>query len=78
MQFNSVVATDCDSIELWKDLGFHIIGVIPQAFRHRHAGLVDEYIMHKQLAEAHIGLHHIAKEEEEERKELGAKTAFSG
>ena len=49
MQFNSVVATDHTSLLLWEDLGFRIIGAIPEGFRHRTQGLVDVYIMHKSL-----------------------------
>lgn len=49
MQFNSVVSTNKVAIELWKKLGFNIIGTIPLAYNHRERGLVDSLIMHKQL-----------------------------
>lgn len=50
MQFNSVVSTDQQSIKLWKQLGFAIIGTVPNAFQHKKQGLVDAHIMYKELA----------------------------
>lgn len=50
MQFNSVVATNEIAVKLWQKLGFNIIGTIPKAYQHRRLGLVDCYIMHKQLS----------------------------
>ncbi len=49
MQFNSVVSTDQRSIKLWKDLGFTIIGTVPNAYRHKTQGYVDSHIMYKAL-----------------------------
>jgi len=49
MQFNSVVSTNTIAINLWKKLGFNTIGVIPKAYDHKKLGLVDSYIMFKQL-----------------------------
>jgi GNAT superfamily N-acetyltransferase len=49
MQFNAVVATNVGAIELWKSLGFAIVGTVPAAYRHRTAGLVDIHIMHRAL-----------------------------
>jgi ribosomal protein S18 acetylase RimI-like enzyme len=49
MQFNSVVSTNETAINLWKKLGFKIIGTIPKAYNHGKFGLVDSYIMHKFL-----------------------------
>jgi ribosomal protein S18 acetylase RimI-like enzyme len=49
MQFNIVVSTNEPAVRLWKSLGFHIIGTIPQAFRHGALGLVDAYIMYRSL-----------------------------
>lgn len=49
MQFNAVVSTNTGAIELWKSLGFTIAGTVPQAYRHRTAGLVDIHIMHRAL-----------------------------
>ena len=52
MQYNYVVSTNTVAVELWKSLGFTIIGVSPQSFRHATHGLVDIYIMHRFLDEA--------------------------
>ena len=49
MQFNSVVSTNEVAIELWKKLGYKIIGTIPRAFKHKKLGFVDSFIMHKEL-----------------------------
>ena len=50
MQFNFVVSTNTRAIALWKNLGFSIIGTIPQAFQHQGLGRkVDAFIMHRFL-----------------------------
>ena len=49
MQFNAVVATNTGAIELWKSLGFSIIGTVPQAFDHPKQGFVDLHVMYRPL-----------------------------
>lgn len=49
MQFNFVVKTNENAAELWKSLGFEIIGEIPEAFDHAEKGLTNAYIMYKKL-----------------------------
>lgn len=49
MQFNSVVSSNEIAINLWKKLGFNVIGIIPSAYKHKKLGLIDSFIMHKQL-----------------------------
>ena len=49
MQFNFVVSTNTAGVELWKKLGFTIVGTLPKAFRHSRLGLVDAYVMHRFL-----------------------------
>jgi GNAT superfamily N-acetyltransferase len=49
VQFNAVVSTNTRAVELWKRLGFSIIGTVPKGFRHQTLGLVDLYIMHRFL-----------------------------
>ena len=49
MQFNIVVKTNERAIKLWKNLGFEIIGEVPDAFNHREKGLINAYIMWKKL-----------------------------
>ena len=49
MQFNFVVSTNTPAVELWKKLGFEIVGTLPKVFRHRELGPVDAYVMHRFL-----------------------------
>lgn len=49
MQFNLVVSTNEAAVHLWQDLGFAIVGTIPEAFDHPEFGLVDAYVMHRSL-----------------------------
>ena len=49
MQFNYVVSTNNAAINLWKRLGFSIVGTLPKAYRHRRLGYVDAYVMYKLL-----------------------------
>jgi L-amino acid N-acyltransferase YncA len=49
MQFNAVVATNAAAVNLWESLGFEVVGTVPQAFQHPTKGLVDLYVMYRQL-----------------------------
>lgn len=49
IQFNAVVKTNEHAVRLWLKLGFKIIGEVPAAFRHKTLGLVNTYIMYKDL-----------------------------
>jgi L-amino acid N-acyltransferase YncA len=49
MQFNFVVSTNKAAVNLWKKLGFAIVGTLPKAFQHRELGLVDAFVMHRFL-----------------------------
>jgi L-amino acid N-acyltransferase YncA len=49
MQFNFVVSTNESAIRLWKQLGFKIVGTLPDAFRHPEKGYVDVYVMYRSL-----------------------------
>ena len=51
MQFNFVVSTNTGAVELWKKLGFRIVGTLPGAFRHLSLGFVDAYVMYRLLDE---------------------------
>jgi len=53
MQFNYVVSTNVKAVALWQSLGFVIIGTMPAGYRHSRHGLVDVYMMHRFLDEAH-------------------------
>jgi GNAT superfamily N-acetyltransferase len=49
MQFNAVVAANHVAVRLWQELGFHIIGTVPEAFAHPTLGRVGLHIMHRFL-----------------------------
>ena len=49
IQFNFVVKSNEVAVNLWKRVGFEIIGEIPEAFNHRELGLTNAYIMYKKL-----------------------------
>lgn len=49
MQFNFVVSVNKVAVELWKSLGFEIVGTLPKGFNHISEGLVDVYVMHRFL-----------------------------
>jgi len=49
MQFNFVVGTNERAVALWKRLGFDIVGTLPAAFQHPSQGLVDAYVMYREL-----------------------------
>ncbi len=52
MQFNYVVSTNTSAVKLWKSLGFNIIGALPGVFQHNLHGLVDAYVMFKNLGDS--------------------------
>ena len=49
MQYNLVVSTNEGAIQLWKKLGFEVIGVLPEAFNSKSLGYVDALVMYKKL-----------------------------
>ena len=49
MQFNFVVSTNREAVNLWEHMGFEIIGTLPKAFRHSRLGFVDAYVMFRRL-----------------------------
>jgi ribosomal protein S18 acetylase RimI-like enzyme len=49
MQFNFVVSTNTRAVSLWQNLGFDIVGVLPQAFNHPSSGKVDAFVMYQLL-----------------------------
>jgi ribosomal protein S18 acetylase RimI-like enzyme len=50
MQFNFVVRTNTRAINLWKSLGFSIVGTLPEVFQHQGLGQnVDAFVMHRFL-----------------------------
>ncbi len=49
MQYNLVVSTNTRAVELWKRMGFRIIGTVPNGFRHKELGFVDTFVMFREL-----------------------------
>lgn len=49
MQFNFVVEGNDHSLNIWKKLGFEIVGKVPDAFRHSEKGLTAVNILYKKL-----------------------------
>jgi len=49
MQFNIVIKSNVRAVHLWQNLGFKIIGEIPDAFNHKQNGLTNAYIMYRKL-----------------------------
>ncbi|MFC7490812.1 MULTISPECIES: GNAT family N-acetyltransferase [unclassified Knoellia] len=49
MQFNAVVETNVAAVALWQDLGFRIVGTVPEAFESRAHGRVGLHVMHQHL-----------------------------
>ena len=50
MQFNFVVSSNTRAVELWKGLGFEVVGRLPGAFEHPELGFVDALVMYKQIS----------------------------
>lgn len=49
MQFNAVVSSNKAAVELWKKLGFAIIGEVPEGFARSNGERVALYIMYRNL-----------------------------
>ncbi|HCM78024.1 MAG TPA: GNAT family N-acetyltransferase [Cytophagales bacterium] len=49
MQFNIVIKSNERAVNLWKKIGFKIIGEVPNAFQHPRLGMTNAYIMYKEL-----------------------------
>lgn len=49
MQYNLVVSTNEGAIRLWKQSGFQVIGILPNAFNSKNEGYVDALVMYKEL-----------------------------
>jgi GNAT superfamily N-acetyltransferase len=49
IQFNAVVETNESAVHLWQELGFRIIGTVPEAFNHPKHGYVGLHVMHRPL-----------------------------
>ena len=51
MQFNFVASSNESAVRLWTNLGFDIVGRLPNAFNHPSQGYVDAFVMYKWLSD---------------------------
>jgi L-amino acid N-acyltransferase YncA len=49
MQFNAVVETNDHAVRLYRSLGFHTLGTLPEGFRHPTRGYVGLHVMYRPL-----------------------------
>src|SRR6478735_6636363 len=49
MQFNFVVGSEERRLKLWQRAGFKVVGTLPKAFRHPSLGLIDAFVLHREL-----------------------------
>jgi RimJ/RimL family protein N-acetyltransferase len=49
MQFNFVIASNERAVRLWQRMGFAIAGRLPAAFQHPRLGVVDAYVMSRNI-----------------------------
>ncbi|MFR9780570.1 N-acetyltransferase family protein [Micromonospora sp. MS34] len=49
MQFNAVAESNAAAVELYRRLGFAVIGTVPEAFAHPTLGRVGLHVMHRFL-----------------------------
>ncbi|MFI5936858.1 GNAT family N-acetyltransferase [Actinoplanes sp. NPDC051494] len=49
VQFNAVVETNTAAVQLWKSLGFDVVGTVPEAFDSASQGLVGLHVMYQKL-----------------------------
>lgn len=50
MQFNAVAASNRGAVEIYRRLGFEIVGTVPGAFAHPTLGRIGLHIMYRDLA----------------------------
>jgi GNAT superfamily N-acetyltransferase len=51
MQFNAVVETNTRAVELWRSVGFEVIGTVPEAFDSATHGRVGLHVMWRRLVQ---------------------------
>ena len=49
IQFNAVVEVNNAAVNLWRSLGYEIIGTVPESFNHPEEGLVGLHVMYQRL-----------------------------
>lgn len=49
MQYNFVISSNSNAVNLWKKCGFNIVGELPEAYLSPKYGYVDVYVMFQKL-----------------------------
>ena len=49
IQLDFVLSSEERRLKLWQRAGFKVVGTLPKAFRHPSMGLIDAYVMHREL-----------------------------
>jgi len=49
IQFNFVLSSEERRVKLWQRAGFKVVGTLPKAFQHPSLGLIDAYVMYREL-----------------------------
>ncbi|HKO52940.1 MAG TPA: GNAT family N-acetyltransferase [Polyangiaceae bacterium] len=49
MQFNFVLGSEERRLKLWQRAGFKVVGTLPKAFRHPSLGLIDAFVLYREL-----------------------------
>ena len=49
MQFNFIVEDNGASLHIWKDMGFEVVGTVPDAMRHSEKGYTPVHILYRKL-----------------------------
>jgi GNAT superfamily N-acetyltransferase len=49
MQFNAVAESNRDAVDLYRRLGFDVVGTVPGAFQHPTLGRVGLHVMYREL-----------------------------
>ena len=49
MQLDFVLSSEERRLKLWQRAGFKIVGTLPKAFRHPSLGLIDAFVLHRDL-----------------------------
>ena len=49
MQFNAVVESNTRAVQLWRSLGFEVLGTLPEGFHHPEHGYVGLHVMYRHL-----------------------------
>lgn len=49
MEYDFVVSSEERRLKLWQRAGFKVVATLPKAFQHPSLGLIDAFVLHRQL-----------------------------